>query len=245
MARSICFFVMGLTLAAWSQEEKKAPTLPPEDRARVYVTDSQSWEASGGSGGSGGVFGSEGAGGARPQTAEIIKTFGERCPDVMVNNIREKANYIVVLDHEGGKGYLHHRNKVAVFAARSGDAVVSKSTLSLGGSVEEACKGITAHWAVHRPPPGGDSTPAPSAPSPAASSPVAESRASGAHLVITSSPSAADIEIDGNFMGNTTSTLDLPVGEHTITIRKSGFKVWERKIKVLGGTVNIAAELEK
>jgi hypothetical protein len=50
------------------------------------------------------------AGGARPQTAEIIKTFGERCPGVMVNNIQVKTDYIVLLDHEGGKGVLRHKN---------------------------------------------------------------------------------------------------------------------------------------
>ena len=70
------------------------------------------------------------AGGARPQTAEIIKTFGERCPQVTINNIQTKTDYIVLLDHEGGKGALRHKNKVAVFARVSGDSIVSKSTLS-------------------------------------------------------------------------------------------------------------------
>ncbi len=82
------------------------------------------------------------AGGARPQTAEIIKTFGERCPEVKVNNKQDKADYIVVLDHEGGKSFLAHKNKVAVFNRVSGDSIVSKSTLSLGGSVQEACVAI-------------------------------------------------------------------------------------------------------
>ena len=41
---------------------------------------------SGASGGSTAGFGSEAQGGARPQTAEIIKTFGERCPRVRMQH---------------------------------------------------------------------------------------------------------------------------------------------------------------
>src|SRR5450759_111567 len=120
-----------------------------QDNPRGFITDSQSWEISGHAGGSGGTFGAETHGGARPQTAEIIKTFGQRCPLVTINNIQAKVDYIVLLDHEGGKGLLRHRNKVAVFAKQSGDALVSKSTLSLGGSVQEACEAIQKHWTAN------------------------------------------------------------------------------------------------
>jgi hypothetical protein len=72
------------------------------EKARVYITDSKSWELSGGNGGSANGFGGAARGGDRPQTAEIIKTFGERCPAVIVNNKQEKADYVILLDHEGG-----------------------------------------------------------------------------------------------------------------------------------------------
>ena len=58
----------------------------------------------------------------------------------MTNN-KDKANYVVLLDHEGGKGALRHKNKVAVFN-REGDSIFSGSTLSLGGSVNDACNAI-------------------------------------------------------------------------------------------------------
>jgi PEGA domain-containing protein len=123
-----------------------APTLHGEQgRPRVFITDSQSWEVTGSAAGSGGTFASRTQGGARPQTAEIIKTFGERCQEVIVNNKQEKADYVVVLDHEGGKGYLQRRNKVAVFN-KDGDAIVSRSTRSLGNSVQDACGAIVADW---------------------------------------------------------------------------------------------------
>jgi hypothetical protein len=112
---------------------QSAPGSSPQtstlDHPRVFITDSESWETSGAAGGSGAAFAAESHGGARPQTAEIIKTFGQRCPDVVTNNIQARADYVVVLDHEGGKGYLRHRNKVAVFTRATGDSIVSKSTL--------------------------------------------------------------------------------------------------------------------
>ncbi len=84
-------------------------------KARVFITDSQSWQMSGNSGGTSDAHGGHFSGGARPQTAEIIKTFGDRCSSVVVNNKQDKADYVVVLDHEGGKSILAHDNKVAVF----------------------------------------------------------------------------------------------------------------------------------
>src|SRR5438105_593945 len=124
------------------------PVMAEEHRPRVFITNSESWEVVSSAGGSGGTFASHTQGGARPQTAEIIKTFGERCQQVIVNNKQEKADYVVVLDHEGGKGYLLRRNKVAVFN-KEGDAIVSRSTRSLGNSVQDACAAIVADWSNH------------------------------------------------------------------------------------------------
>ena len=107
-------FLAAAMLPGYAQD--KPATADDSGKARVFTTDSQSWEVAGGGGGTAGSYGSSVSGGARPQTAEIIKTFGERCPGVMINNIQQKADYIVLLDHEGGKGVLRHRNKVAVFA---------------------------------------------------------------------------------------------------------------------------------
>jgi hypothetical protein len=234
--------------SARAQENPKSPDTP--EKARVFITDSQSWEVSGGGGGSAGGFGGASHGGARPQTAEIIKTFGERCPDVVINNIQEKTDYIVLLDHEGGKNILQHRNKVAAFARLSGDSIVSKSTLSLGGSVQEACEAIKKDWAAHGAAMRAAAAAAESkaaAPQPAAA-PAAVSPAapSTGKLTIASTPDGADIEVDGSFVGNTPSDVQVPEGEHTVTVKKTGFKDWERKLKVSAGSnVRLNAELEK
>jgi hypothetical protein len=235
-------FAAANTIAQQSSVQQPAP---PADKPRVFITDSQSWEMSGSSGGANGAFAAHSSGGARPQTAEIIKTFGEKCPTVMVNNIQAKANYIVVLDHEGGKGYLRHKNKVAVFDAQSGDSVVSKSTLSLGGSVDEACKGIAQHWTGPKPSTAASLEPVSATKPDTTVAIVSEDKQQGAHLNVASTPDGADIEIDGNFMGSTPSSLQLQPGDHLVAVKKTGYKAWERKMKVVGGDVSIKADLEK
>ena len=123
-----------------------AASEPSDGKTRVFVTDSESWETRGGGGGGGNSNGwgaaSSFSGGARPQTAEIIKTLNERCPQLTVTNILGKANFVIVLDHEGGKGLLRHRNKIAVFN-HNGDDIFSDSTRELGNAVKDACEAMT------------------------------------------------------------------------------------------------------
>jgi hypothetical protein len=124
-------------------EAPQYAAVPDDGKIRVFVTDSQSWEVRGGWGAANGSGGGEESGGARPQTAEIIKTFSERCPDVVVTNKQDMANYAVTLDHEGGKGLIRRDNKVAVFR-KNGDSILSKSTRELGSAVKDACSAILA-----------------------------------------------------------------------------------------------------
>jgi hypothetical protein len=259
--RTISFGVILLAIcpvliAQQAQPAPETPVAPLQAspaitaQPRVFITDSESWETSGSSGGSHGIFASQSHGGARPQTAEIMKTFGQRCPQVIVNNKQDIADYIVVLDHEGGKGALQHRNKVAVFDHVSGDIVISQSTLSVGGSVEEACKGIVHHWAAHaaellaakeKPT---AVTPAAALPATAAV-PAPPPSPAQASVAIDSTPPGADIEVDGAFVGNTPSSVQLPSGRHQIVVKKRGFTDWTRTLNVTGGTVNLNAELEQ
>src|SRR5208283_3281660 len=54
-------------------------------------------------------------------------------------------------------------------------------------------------------------------------------------LAIDSTPGAADIEVDGNFMGNTPSAIELSPGQHTIIVSKNGYQSWQRKIMLAPG----------
>lgn len=76
---------------------------------------------------------------------------------------------------------------------------------------------------------------------PATTSVAAPAQAS---LVIESTPPGADVEVDGNFVGNTPSTLSLAPGNHDVTVKKKGFVEWNRKLTVTSGSVRVNAELD-
>jgi hypothetical protein len=231
---------------------QQTPSMTPastseQDKPRVYVTDSNSWSSQGLAGGSNGSFAASSSGGARPQTAEIIKTFAVRCPQVTVNNRVDSSSYIVELDHEGGKGVFAHKDKIAVFVQRSGDSIFSKSTLSVGGSVKDACAAVLAHWAIHstelKAVPvgygqggygvggyGGTQIPA---------TPVAQVST----ISIDASIPNCDIEVDGSFVGSTPSTLNLAPGKHEILVKKAGYEDWSRNMMVGSGSVRLNADM--
>lgn len=67
-----------------------------------------------------------------------------------------------------------------------------------------------------------------------------------AHLQLSSTPDGADIEVDGNFAGNTPSDIDVAPGDHTISVKKSGYKDWTKNMKITAGSnINIHPDLEK
>jgi hypothetical protein len=256
--------VAGLSLPVLTtgQDDSGGPSLYGQSagKRRAYVTDSNSWSVSGGFGGSSSGFGGGVHGGARPQTAEVIKTFGKKCPGVIVTINRKEADFVVLFDHEGGKGWARRDNKIAIFN-RNGDAIFSKSTRSLGNAVEGACKAMMKAPVLAAAPepaaqpeapaapaaPTATAQPAPAAapaqPAPAADPAPAEAEACS--VFVKSTPNGADITVDGNFVGNTPSNLKLPPGSHKIGVEKSGFKPWQRTMTVMaGGSVTLDATLE-
>jgi hypothetical protein len=64
-------------------------------------------------------------------------------------------------------------------------------------------------------------------------------------LSIDSTPTGADIEIDGAFVGNTPSSVSVAPGSHQIAVKKKGFTDWIKTLNVTGGTVHLNAELEQ
>lgn len=63
-------------------------------------------------------------------------------------------------------------------------------------------------------------------------------------ITVKSDPDGADITIDGKFVGNAPSTLQLTPGDHIITITKAGYTAWEKTITATaGGNVNVTATL--
>ncbi|MFP5278000.1 MAG: PEGA domain-containing protein [Acidobacteriota bacterium] len=79
---------------------------------------------------------------------------------------------------------------------------------------------------------------------PATEAVSAAGAASKATLAIDSAPPGADISVDGAFVGDTPSTVDVAPGTHEIAITKQGFSGWNRKINVTGGNIHISADLQ-
>jgi hypothetical protein len=76
----------------------------------------------------------------------------------------------------------------------------------------------------------------------ATATPAAPTQAS---LVIDSTPTGADVEIDGAFVGNTPSTVTVAFGSHKVAVKKKGFLDWTKTLNVSGGTVHLNVELEQ
>ena len=73
---------------------------------------------------------------------------------------------------------------------------------------------------------------------------AATANGASATVSITSSTAAAEIEIDGAFVGNTPTTLILATGAHRIVV-KNGPKSWQRSLQVNGGsTISLNAVLQ-
>jgi PEGA domain len=79
---------------------------------------------------------------------------------------------------------------------------------------------------------------------PTGTAPVSLDQGAAAELEVSSTPDGADIEIDGNFVGSTPSTLGVAAGPHQLSVKKAGFKAWERQITVSSGHIKIDATLE-
>lgn len=138
LSLSVLIIIAASCGAAAAQEPEKA-------KPRVFITDSKSWELAGGFSATSEIAVGAVRGGARPQTAEIIKTFGEKCPDVVVTLKQGNADYIVLLEHEGGKAILRKDSKFAVFN-KEGDAIKSGSTRTVGGAVKDSCEALMKDW---------------------------------------------------------------------------------------------------
>ena len=53
---------------------------------------------------------------------------------------------------------------------------------------------------------------------------------------VISSPAGADISVDGQFVGNTPSTLKLRAGTHKVEVSLKGFSSWSRDVAIQSGT---------
>ena len=128
-----------------------AVILSAADKPRVFITESQSPLASG-DGSVGEVKGSLAfTGGTSPQNVEVMKVFSRSCPGVAITSNRDKADYVVRLDHEALNPTTPfvHGNKVAVFN-KDEDLVYSDSSRLLSTAVKGACSAMSGAHSPNR-----------------------------------------------------------------------------------------------
>jgi len=62
----------------------------------------------------------------------------------------------------------------------------------------------------------------------------------------TSTPSGAEITLDGRYVGSTPSVLSMTTGTHVVVVSMPGFAQWKRELTVLPGSeLTVTAVLEK
>lgn len=111
---------------------------------RLFISDGETWEMGSRDVAVGGdnVAASQGVWGARPQQVEMMKTVKERCPDTVRVTVREeRADYVLILERESGKGLALKDNKW-VLITPDGDMVDGGSTRAMGNAIKDACKAL-------------------------------------------------------------------------------------------------------
>jgi len=116
-------------------------------KSRIYVSDSESWLASGGFGNSSTVAPGNLYGGYNPEMADIYQDFTSDCPTAVVTQQKSKADYAVLFDKQSSKkgltglGGLVKVNKVTVLS-KNGETLLSETSHSADTAVKMACDAI-------------------------------------------------------------------------------------------------------
>ncbi|HWC17926.1 MAG TPA: hypothetical protein VG498_12980 [Terriglobales bacterium] len=145
MGRNVRYPALLVLISVYAIAGDETPIKSPEHPV-VFVQPSDSWKVDSSIAGDRNVIIGTGHGGKEPQTAKIYQLLQHRaeCVSVAPNMIQEKANYVMLVEHGGGKG-----NRWAV-SNKDGDVVGSGETFVLGNSVADACKAVMKDWKARR-----------------------------------------------------------------------------------------------
>ena len=133
-------------------EMELSPTTQSENKPRVFVTDSQTWELQGGFPGGGTNDGdrpiSVQVQNGNRQIADTMGTLNEKCSDVIVTAKREKADYAVILDRPGDTNVSANiiKDKKYVVYKKDGDVIKGGSARTVGGAIKGICEAIKKDW---------------------------------------------------------------------------------------------------
>lgn len=136
--------IMGLAPAApANQPASAAQGSRGSQGTRVFVEANDSWESSGGIVGNRDGLGGAMTGGARPQRTEVLKALQKlpECAGVSATLVREKADFTLVLEHDGGRMFFEKDNRIAIFNP-DGDLIHTGARATLHAAVKDACQVI-------------------------------------------------------------------------------------------------------
>lgn len=134
----------GESSATNSSDEQNGPRKP-----RVYVSDTASWDASGGFSDSSSVAKGALYGGYNPDMVDIYQDFTSDCSAITLTQEKGNADFAVLFDKGSSKkgwtglGGLVKVNKVTVLA-RNGETVLSQSAHSSDAAVKMACEAVSS-----------------------------------------------------------------------------------------------------
>jgi hypothetical protein len=125
------------------------PDTPEKDssKPRIYVSDTDSWIASGGFTNPSSVAPGNLYGGYNPEMTDIYQDFTSDCPAGVVTQQKSGADYVVLFDKQSSKkgltglGGLVKVNKVTVLS-KDGNTLLSQTSHSVDNAVRIACDAI-------------------------------------------------------------------------------------------------------
>jgi hypothetical protein len=94
--------------------------------------------------------------------------------------------------------------------------------------------------------PAAQKSPAPAPPPTATLASLPEKSEEKVKCNFTSTPSGAEITLDGKYVGSTPSAIAVNTGPHIVVFSMSGFTQWKRELTVLSGSeLTVSAILQK
>lgn len=143
MKRTMAATVLSLVLASGAFPQIKSAT--SDGKIRVFVNANSSTEFVSSGNANRGLFGGvsthvSGTQYEHSQVPEVIKTLGERCPSVTVTLNKDRAYFLLSVEHESAaqKGLARRRNHVTI-VNREGDVIFSKDDRELGNAIKDGC----------------------------------------------------------------------------------------------------------
>jgi hypothetical protein len=149
---------------------------------------------------------------------------------------REKHGITVYYVDDKGKPQRQLYSLVA------GETIPRTAATTLPQNVPAAKSPAAATTPAATPIPAASATPAPSAHATTAQTSVPN----GIKCNFSSTPSGAEITVDGKFVGSTPSEIEIGAGTHAVTFSMPGFSEWKRDLTVTAGSnLSVNAILQK